>query len=57
MVPIYALSADMGVPFLIKSFLAVMLGGMGELRGRDRRRGVRGRQQRRLALGHQARGC
>jgi branched-chain amino acid transport system permease protein len=27
MAPIYSLSADMGVPFLIKSFLAVMLGG------------------------------
>jgi branched-chain amino acid transport system permease protein len=26
MVPIYSLNADMGVPFLIKSFLAVMLG-------------------------------
>jgi branched-chain amino acid transport system permease protein len=33
MVPIYALSADMGVPFLIKSFLAVMLGGMGSFEG------------------------
>ncbi len=33
MVPIYSLSADMGVPFLIKSFLAVMLGGMGSFDG------------------------
>lgn len=33
MVPIYAISADMGVPFLIKSFLAVMLGGMGGFEG------------------------
>jgi branched-chain amino acid transport system permease protein len=33
MVPIYAMSADMGVPFLIKSFLAVMLGGMGSFEG------------------------
>ena len=33
MVPIYALNADMGVPFLIKSFLAVMLGGMGSFEG------------------------
>ncbi len=33
MVPIYAVSADMGVPFLIKSFLAVMLGGMGSFEG------------------------
>ena len=33
MVPIYAISADMGVPFLIKSFLAVMLGGMGSFEG------------------------
>ena len=33
MVPIYAMSADMGVPFLIKSFLAVMLGGMGGFEG------------------------
>lgn len=33
MVPIYGLSADMGVPFLIKSFLAVLLGGMGSFDG------------------------
>ena len=33
MVPIYAVSADMGVPFLIKSFLADMLGGMGGFEG------------------------
>lgn len=33
MVPMYSLSADMGVPFLIKSFLAVMLGGMGSFEG------------------------
>ena len=33
MVPIYSMSADMGVPFLIKSFLAVMLGGMGSFEG------------------------
>lgn len=33
MVPIYSLNADMGVPFLIKSFLAVMLGGMGSFEG------------------------
>ena len=33
MVPIYALNADMGVPFLIKSFLAVLLGGMGSFEG------------------------
>jgi branched-chain amino acid transport system permease protein len=33
MVPIYALNADMGVPFVIKSFLAVMLGGMGSFEG------------------------
>jgi branched-chain amino acid transport system permease protein len=33
MVPIYSVSADMGVPFLIKSFLAVMLGGMGSFEG------------------------
>jgi branched-chain amino acid transport system permease protein len=33
MVPIYALNAEMGVPFLIKSFLAVMLGGMGSFEG------------------------
>jgi branched-chain amino acid transport system permease protein len=29
----YSISADMGVPFLIKSFLAVMLGGMGSFEG------------------------
>ncbi|MBI1396251.1 MAG: branched-chain amino acid ABC transporter permease [Betaproteobacteria bacterium] len=33
MVPIYSLNADLGVPFLIKSFLAVMLGGMGSFEG------------------------
>ena len=33
MVPIYSLNADMGVPFLIKSFLAVMLGGVGSFEG------------------------
>jgi len=33
MVPIYSLNADIGVPFLIKSFLAVMVGGMGSLGG------------------------
>jgi branched-chain amino acid transport system permease protein len=33
MVPIYPLNADMGVPFLIKSFLAVMLGGAGGFEG------------------------
>lgn len=33
MVPLYSISADMGVPFLIKSFLAVMLGGAGGLEG------------------------
>ncbi len=33
MVPIYAMNADMGVPFLIKSFLAVMLGGIGSFEG------------------------
>jgi len=33
MVPMYSISADMGVPFLIKSFLAVMLGGMGSFEG------------------------
>ena len=33
MVPIYSLSADMGVPFLIKSFLAVMLGRPGVSKG------------------------
>jgi branched-chain amino acid transport system permease protein len=33
MVPIYSVSADMGVPFLIKSFLAVMLGGTGGFEG------------------------
>lgn len=33
MVPIYSISADMGVPFLIKSFLAVMLGGVGSFEG------------------------
>jgi branched-chain amino acid transport system permease protein len=33
MVPIYSVSADMGVPFLIKSVLAVMLGGMGSFEG------------------------
>jgi branched-chain amino acid transport system permease protein len=33
MVPIYSVSADMGVPFLIKAFLAVMLGGMGSFEG------------------------
>jgi len=32
-VPIYSVSADMGVPFLIKAFLAVMLGGMGSFEG------------------------
>ena len=32
-VPIYSLNADLGVVFLIKSFLAVMLGGMGTLEG------------------------
>jgi len=32
-VPIYPLNADLGVAFLIKSFLAVMLGGMGTLEG------------------------
>ena len=33
MVPIYSLNADIGVPFLIKSFLAVMVGGIGSLEG------------------------
>ncbi|HTT40800.1 MAG TPA: branched-chain amino acid ABC transporter permease [Burkholderiales bacterium] len=33
MVPIYSISADMGVPFLIKSFLAVMLGGTAGFEG------------------------
>jgi len=33
MAPIYSISADMGVPFLIKSFLAVMLGGGGGFEG------------------------
>jgi len=33
MVPIYSLNADMGGPFLIKSFLAVMLGGAGGFEG------------------------
>jgi branched-chain amino acid transport system permease protein len=33
MVPIYSISADMGVPFLIKSFLAVMLGGSAGFEG------------------------
>lgn len=33
MAPIYGISADMGVPFLIKSFLAVLLGGMGSFEG------------------------
>jgi len=32
-VPIYPLNADLGVAFLIKSFLAVMLGGLGTLEG------------------------
>lgn len=32
-VPIYSLSADIGTPFLVKSFLAVMLGGMGSFEG------------------------
>ena len=55
MVPIYSISADMGVPFLIKSFLAVMLGGVGISRGHGRRRSGRG-DQRGAALVHQARG-
>ena len=33
MVPLYLLNADMGVTFLIKAFLAVMLGGVGGLQG------------------------
>jgi branched-chain amino acid transport system permease protein len=33
MVPLYPLNADMGVTFLIKAFLAVMLGGIGGLQG------------------------
>jgi len=33
MVPMYSLSADMGVPFLIRSFMAVMLGGTGGFSG------------------------
>lgn len=33
MVPIYSLNADIGVPFLIKSFLAVMVGGVGSFEG------------------------
>jgi len=33
LVPLYPLSADMGVTFLIKAFLAVMLGGVGGLQG------------------------
>ena len=33
MVPLYPLNADMGVTFLIKAFLAVMLGGVGGLQG------------------------
>lgn len=28
-VPIYSINADIGVPFLVKSFLAIMLGGLG----------------------------
>ena len=43
MVPIYSLSADMGVPFLIKSFLAVHARRRWRLRRCDGRRGVRGR--------------
>jgi len=33
LVPLYPLNADMGVTFLIKAFLAVMLGGVGGLQG------------------------
>ena len=33
LVPLYPLNADMGVTFLIKAFLAVMLGGIGGLQG------------------------
>ncbi len=33
MVPIFSLFADLGVSFLIKSFLAVMLGGLGSFEG------------------------
>lgn len=32
-VPMYSVSADLGVPFLIKSFLAVLLGGVGSFEG------------------------
>ena len=33
MVPLFGLYADMGVPFLIQGFLAVMLGGIGTFEG------------------------
>lgn len=33
MVPLFSLSADLGVPFLIQGFLAVMLGGIGTFEG------------------------
>lgn len=32
-VPIYSINADLGVPFLIKSFLAIMTGGIGSFEG------------------------
>ncbi len=32
-VPIYSINADLGVPFLIKSFLALMTGGIGSFEG------------------------
>ena len=56
MVPIYAISADMGVPFLIKSFLAVMLGGMGGFEGAIAGAALVGAGSAALALGDQARG-
>lgn len=33
MVPLYSLSADLGVQFLVQAFLSVMLGGMGTFQG------------------------
>lgn len=32
-VPLYSINADIGVPFLAKSFLAIMLGGLGSFEG------------------------
>ena len=50
-VPVYQLSADIGLRFLVQGFLSVMLGGVGTFEGPIRRRRGDRRARRRAALG------